>query len=182
MLIKRTRGWELPESKVTLESNYLNRREMVRATGRWCSGTRLAWRGTGAGQVGRSVRQALSRQAQRQVWCADADDGRENWPRPATSSTSSAATRASGATPRSSRCGRGPSRVSGMVETPFEIGIDDLRAKVQLEERVYRHRCVETWSMVVPWSGFPVRSLVENCKPLGSAVRSSSWRPCPSHR
>ena len=41
-----------------------------------------------------------------------------------------------------------------MVEKPFEIGIDDLLAKVQLEERVYRHRCVETWSMIVPWSGF----------------------------
>ncbi len=52
-------------------------------------------------------------------------------------------------------------KVGGMVEKPFEIGIDDLLAKVQLEERVYRHRCVETWSMIVPWSGFPVRSLVE---------------------
>jgi sulfoxide reductase catalytic subunit YedY len=60
-------------------------------------------------------------------------------------------------------------KVGGMVEKPFEIGIDDLLAKVQLEERVYRHRCVETWSMIVPWSGFPVRSLVELCKPLGSA-------------
>ncbi len=47
-------------------------------------------------------------------------------------------------------------KVGGMVEKPFEIGIDDLLAKVQLEERVYRHRCVETWSMIVPWSGFPV--------------------------
>ncbi len=46
-------------------------------------------------------------------------------------------------------------KVGGMVEKPFEIGIDDLLAKVQLEERVYRHRCVETWSMIVPWSGFP---------------------------
>jgi sulfoxide reductase catalytic subunit YedY len=40
---------------------------------------------------------------------------------------------------------------------------------MQLEERVYRHRCVETWSMVVPWSGFPLRSLVEFCKPTGDA-------------
>ena len=56
-----------------------------------------------------------------------------------------------------------------MVDKPFEIGIDDLLAKVQLEERVYRHRCVETWSMIVPWSGFPLRSLVELCKPAGSA-------------
>jgi sulfoxide reductase catalytic subunit YedY len=60
-------------------------------------------------------------------------------------------------------------KVSGMVEKPFEIGIDDLLSKVQLEERVYRHRCVETWSMIVPWSGFAMRSLVELCKPTGSA-------------
>jgi len=59
-------------------------------------------------------------------------------------------------------------KVGGMVEKPFEIGIDDLLAKVQLEERVYRHRCVETWSMIVPWSGFPMRSLVELCKPTGN--------------
>jgi sulfoxide reductase catalytic subunit YedY len=60
-------------------------------------------------------------------------------------------------------------KVSGMVEKPFEIGIDDLLAKVQLEERVYRHRCVEAWSMIVPWSGFPMRSLVELCKPTSGA-------------
>ena len=59
--------------------------------------------------------------------------------------------------------------MSGLVDKPFEIGIDDLLAKVQLEERVYRHRCVETWSMIVPWSGFPMRSLVELCKPTGNA-------------
>ncbi len=67
---------------------------------------------------------------------------------------------------------RGPPwtiKVSGMVEKPFEIGIDDLLAKVQLEERVYRHRCVETWSMIVPWSGFSMRSLVELCKPTSGA-------------
>lgn len=58
-------------------------------------------------------------------------------------------------------------KVTGKVEKPFEIGIDDLLAKVQLEERVYRHRCVETWSMIVPWSGFPMRSLVDLCKPVG---------------
>ena len=59
--------------------------------------------------------------------------------------------------------------IDGMVEKPFEIGIDDLLKKVTLEERVYRHRCVEAWAMTVPWSGFPMKSLVELAKPLGSA-------------
>jgi methionine sulfoxide reductase catalytic subunit len=57
----------------------------------------------------------------------------------------------------------------GMVEKPMTIGIDDLIRKMPLEERVYRHRCVEAWSMVVPWSGFPLDKLVEHAKPLSSA-------------
>jgi sulfoxide reductase catalytic subunit YedY len=62
--------------------------------------------------------------------------------------------------------------VDGMVEKPFEIGIDDLLAKMRpaLEERLYRHRCVEAWSMAVPWSGFPLKDFVAFCKPLGSAT------------
>ena len=60
-------------------------------------------------------------------------------------------------------------RIDGLVEEPFTIAIDELLAKMPLEERIYRHRCVEAWSMVVPWSGFPFAKLVELAKPLGSA-------------
>ena len=60
-------------------------------------------------------------------------------------------------------------KFDGMVENPFEIGIDDLLAKMKLEERLYRHRCVEAWSMTIPWSGFPMRDLVALAKPLSSA-------------
>jgi sulfoxide reductase catalytic subunit YedY len=60
-------------------------------------------------------------------------------------------------------------KIAGQVEKPFEIGIDDLLAKMPLEERLYRHRCVEAWSMAVPWSGFPLASLVELAKPLAAA-------------
>ena len=57
----------------------------------------------------------------------------------------------------------------GMVEQPMEIDIDDLLAKMPLEERVYRHRCVEAWSMAVPYSGFPLKALVDLARPLSSA-------------
>ena len=60
-------------------------------------------------------------------------------------------------------------KIDGMVEKPIEIGIDDLLKKMPLEERLYRHRCVEAWSMAVPWSGFPMAALVDLAKPLGSA-------------
>ena len=61
-------------------------------------------------------------------------------------------------------------KIDGMVEKPMELGIDDLIRKMPIEERLYRHRCVERWSMAIPWSGFPVAKLVELAKPL-SAVK-----------
>ena len=59
--------------------------------------------------------------------------------------------------------------LDGDVEKPVEIGFDDLVRKLGVEERLYRHRCVEAWSMVVPWSGFPMAKLVEFAKPLAKA-------------
>jgi sulfoxide reductase catalytic subunit YedY len=59
--------------------------------------------------------------------------------------------------------------IDGMVEQEMTLDIDDLLAKVSLEERIYRHRCVEAWSIVVPWSGFPMKQLVDIARPLGSA-------------
>jgi methionine sulfoxide reductase catalytic subunit len=60
-------------------------------------------------------------------------------------------------------------KIDGMVEKAQEIGIDDLIRKMPLEERLYRHRCVERWSMAIAWSGFPFAKLVELAKPLSSA-------------
>jgi sulfoxide reductase catalytic subunit YedY len=60
-------------------------------------------------------------------------------------------------------------KIDGMVEKQQELGIDDLLKKVTLEERLYRHRCVEAWSMAIPWSGFPMAKLVDLARPLSSA-------------
>jgi methionine sulfoxide reductase catalytic subunit len=60
-------------------------------------------------------------------------------------------------------------KIDGMVEKPQEIGIDDLLRKMTLEERLYRHRCVEAWSMAVPWSGFSFAEFVTFARPLSSA-------------
>jgi sulfoxide reductase catalytic subunit YedY len=60
-------------------------------------------------------------------------------------------------------------RIDGLVEKPLTIAIDDLLKAMPLEERLYRHRCVEAWSMAVPWSGFPLRALVEKARPLSGA-------------
>jgi sulfoxide reductase catalytic subunit YedY len=60
-------------------------------------------------------------------------------------------------------------RINGMVEKPLELDIDTILKTMPLEERLYRHRCVEAWSMAVPWSGFPLKALVDYAKPLSGA-------------
>ena len=59
--------------------------------------------------------------------------------------------------------------VSGEVAKPGAIGIEDLLGGIDLEERIYRLRCVEAWSMVIPWIGFPVKKLIERFEPTGAA-------------
>jgi sulfoxide reductase catalytic subunit YedY len=59
--------------------------------------------------------------------------------------------------------------IEGEVEKPFKIEAEDLTAKFPLEERIYRWRCVEAWSMVIPWIGFPLKDLIKFCKPTSKA-------------
>jgi sulfoxide reductase catalytic subunit YedY len=60
-------------------------------------------------------------------------------------------------------------RIDGMVEKELTFEAEELIRRMPLEERLYRHRCVEAWSMAVPWTGFPLRALVDLARPLGSA-------------
>lgn len=169
MLIKRTHGWELPERLATPEGNYLNRRSLVAAMGLGAAGL------------------AIGRGAQAQG-PTDADPSTGKYPvkREAKYGEPKPITEEKLATTynnyyefagdktiwrEAQKLKLRPWNVkfSGMVEKPFEIGFDELLAKMPLEERVYRHRCVEAWSMIVPWSGFSLRALVEFAKPLGSA-------------
>ena len=59
-------------------------------------------------------------------------------------------------------------KVDGLVNKPKTFDIDTL-IKMQLEERVYRMRCVEGWSMVIPWIGFPLKSLLDQVEPNSKA-------------
>ena len=59
--------------------------------------------------------------------------------------------------------------VTGEVRSPRTIAIDDLLQWFPLQERVYRMRCVEAWSMVIPWLGFPLADLIKRLEPTGSA-------------
>ncbi|PZU55764.1 MAG: protein-methionine-sulfoxide reductase catalytic subunit MsrP [Thauera sp.] len=59
--------------------------------------------------------------------------------------------------------------IEGMVQKPKTLAIEDVLKLAPLEERIYRLRCVEAWSMVVPWVGLPLSALLKQVEPLGGA-------------
>jgi sulfoxide reductase catalytic subunit YedY len=164
MLIKRTKGWELPERTATPESQYLNRRAMVKAMGLGSvalavPGLALAEDDPSAGKYPAKRQDRFGNPAP--VTAEKLSTTYNNYYEFDTDKSIYRAAQKLPIRPWTIK-------VSGKVDKPFEIGFDELLAKMPLEERVYRHRCVETWSMIVPWSGFPLKSLVELCKPVGN--------------
>ncbi len=165
MLIKRKRGWELPERQATDEGAYLNRRELVKAMG-------LGAMALAAPAIAQAQDDPTAK-----LYPAKRND-RYGKPEPITAERYATTYNNYYEFDTSKNIWRAAQKLSirpwtikvgGMVEKPFEIGFDELVAKMPIEERVYRHRCVETWSMIVPWSGFPMKSLVDLCKPTGGA-------------
>ena len=67
--------------------------------------------------------------------------------------------------------------IKGLVNRPQQIDVDQLLRTMPLEERLYRHRCVEAWAMTVPWTGFPLKALIDKIEPLSGAryVRFTSF-------
>ena len=166
MLIKRRHGWELGENQATPEAAYLQRRSLVKAMGFGAASLALP-----------GIALAQDKDPSAALYPAKRND-KYGVPTPMTAEKLATTYNNFYEFGTDKSIWRDAQKlevrpwtikVSGMVEKPFEIGIDDLLAKVQLEERVYRHRCVEAWSMIVPWTGFPMRSLVELCKPTSGA-------------
>jgi sulfoxide reductase catalytic subunit YedY len=59
--------------------------------------------------------------------------------------------------------------IGGLVNKPMTLDIDDIRGQFDQEERIYRLRCVEGWSMVIPWMGFPLSKLLDLVEPKSEA-------------
>ena len=170
MLIRNRRGWEIPESQATPEHVFLNRRQILKAAGFGAAGI-MASRGIlparaeeetiptadlypAERNLDYTVERAITDQklnftynnfyefgSHKRIY----DDAQDLKIRPWTV------------------------EVSGMVDNPKTWDIDDLVRTMGVEERVYRHRCVEAWSMIAPWSGFPLAKLVAAASPKPEA-------------
>jgi sulfoxide reductase catalytic subunit YedY len=183
MLIKIPRGWELPESSATPESAYLNRRQLLKTMG-------IGGAGLMAGCF-LSVEQPEGAG----ILTNDAGtfSGSDSGLYPAARNETYTVPER-GITPEQlateynnfyefttskrrvwelvDRFQIVPWSVSfgGLIEEEITLDLDDILGIFELEERLYRFRCVEAWSMTVPWTGFPLSALIEYVRPLSSAT------------
>lgn len=171
MLIKRRRGWEIAETEATPEKVFADRRRIVRAL---ALGPILA----GAARLG-GMGAALAQDADPSAHLYPAKQNPAYTVKLPLTPEDIATTYNNfyefGSHKQIAKAAQELKtrpwtvKIDGMVEKPMEIGFDELLKAMPLEERLYRHRCVEAWSMKVPWSGFPLKALVDYAKPLGSA-------------
>jgi methionine sulfoxide reductase catalytic subunit len=167
MLIKRRRDWDLKDSAIAPEAVFLNRRSLMKAAGFGGMAALLPGLSIAADTDPTAGLYPLKLNAKYSL------DGRDVTPEDINlnynnfyefGSTKRIADEAQALKTRPWTV-----MIDGMVEAKQEVGIDDLIKKMPLEERAYRHRCVEAWSMAIHWGGFPLKALVDLAKPLGSA-------------
>lgn len=170
MHVIHRRGWEIPESQATPEAYFLNRRSFIGAA---ASTAALALSSTAAPAQRVSeipdptkdlypARRNETYVLDRPLTDEKINGSYNNFYEYGTSKNITAAA-------QQLRIRPWTIKIDGLVEKPFDIGIDDLVRKVGIEERLYRHRCVEAWSMTIPWSGFQFSKLVELAKPTSAA-------------
>jgi sulfoxide reductase catalytic subunit YedY len=173
MLLKVPRGWEIRESQATPEGVFHNRRDLLKALG---MGSLLAATAT-ALPLGAAHAAAVEADPSAGLYPVKHND-KYALNRPLTAEKYSTSYNNfyeygedKDIADRAQQLKIRPWTIAidGMVEKPMTIGIDDLLKQMPLEERLYRHRCVEAWSMAVPWSGFPLKAFVEMAKPLSGA-------------
>ncbi len=170
MLIKIPRGWELPEAAATPEHVFLNRRRFlggVAAGGMIAAGAlgKIAAAATAEADptadlypATRNLRFRLDRELTDEKVATTYNNFYEFGSHKKISKAAQ-------------RLAIRPWQVTidGMVAKERVVDIDTLIRRMPLEERLYRHRCVEAWAMAVPWSGFPMKALVDFAEPQSGA-------------
>ena len=170
MLIKRRKPWDLPDSAVTDERVFRERRRLMQAVG---AGTMLAAGGVPLAALAAKgetdptaglypVKRNPEYKVERPLTPEELVTTYNNFYEFGSHKKISRAAQKMDLRPWQVK-------IDGMVEKAMTVGFDDLIRRMPLEERVYRLRCVEAWSIAVPWSGFPLRALVDFAKPTSGA-------------
>ena len=176
MLIKIRRGWELPESAATPESVFTNRRTVLKGL---AAGPLLAAGAAApfAGGLGRALADEDEADPSAHLYPVDRNPA-YTLERPLTPEDIATtynnyyefgSYKEIWQKAQALKIRPWTVEIDGLVEQPMTVAIDDLLAQMPLEERLYRHRCVEAWSIAVPYSGFPLKALLDFARPLGDA-------------
>lgn len=158
MLIKKRQCQAIPSSEITPEHVYLNRRQFMQ----------------GAAALSTSVLLAAACRPSNQP--PDPNTPPEDTPTPEEDITGytnfyefSTDKEAVSGMAQGFRTSPWEVEIGGLVRHPGIYDVDDLKKQFDHEERIYRLRCVEGWSMVIPWLGFPLSQLLELVEPLSTA-------------
>jgi methionine sulfoxide reductase catalytic subunit len=172
MLIKRRRDWEIPEREATSESVFLNRRNLIKAAALGSIAAALPLHhlfmgSAAAAEPDPSV--GLYPAKRNEAYTLDRPITDEKYSTTYNNFYEFGMSKDVVDEAQALPIRPWQIKIDGMVEKEQTLGIDDLLKQVQLEERLYRHRCVEAWSMAVPWTGFPLKALVDIAKPTSGA-------------
>jgi sulfoxide reductase catalytic subunit YedY len=171
MLIKRRRGWEMAEREATPEGVFLDRRRLIQAAGLGgilAAAAPLA-HAFAADAPAADPSASLYPAKRNDAYTLDRPVTEERYVTSYNNFYEFGQSKDIADDAQVLKIRPWQFKLDGMVEKEQVLDIDDLLKKVQLEERLYRHRCVEAWSMAVPWTGFPLKALVDIAKPLSGA-------------
>ena len=164
MHVIRKPGWALPEREVTPEHLFMDRRRVLGLVG--AGAAAAVWPGAAAGSELLAARYPAPRNdayaVERALTPEDTVTSYNNFYEFGSSKQIARAARALELQPWEIL-------IDGMVEQEKKLDVSDLIARMELEERVYRLRCVEAWAMTVPWTGFPMAELVKLAQPTSGA-------------
>lgn len=174
MLIQTPRGWEIPEREATPEAFYLNRRQFVKKFGLGSIGAAMmlsGWEHLAAAVSPSRSDDGKIYPAKRNSQYALDRPLTDEW---ATAHYNNFYEFTTDKERVADLVGKFQIRpwtveVTGMVARPKTYDVDELIRLMPVEERLYRHRCVEAWSMAVPWTGFPLKALIDLVQPLSAA-------------
>jgi sulfoxide reductase catalytic subunit YedY len=171
MLVKSRKAWELPYSTVTPEPLYQNRREFIRLAAAGAIGTAAAT-AFGCSDPASAQGADLPGYRRSQFVVDEKVDPINSYEQLTTYNNFYEF--GTGKRDPALNAGRLTTRpwtvkIDGLVAKPGDWAIDDIIKQHELEERIYRLRCVEAWSYVLPWIGFPLRSLIDKVQPTSAA-------------
>jgi methionine sulfoxide reductase catalytic subunit len=166
MLIRIPKGWEIPEREATPESAYMNRRQLLQAAGfLGVSGLLSAAESTSPYPAKRNPEFKLDRPITEE-WAATGYNNFYEF----TSDKERVKDLVGKFEPSPWKV-----EITGLANKPGTFDVDDLVRTMPLEERLYRFRCVEAWSMAVPWTGFQLSELLKKVDPKPEAKYVRFW-------